>query len=204
MFELSNFVVYPAYGVAKITREVVKKIEEKEVYFFELNFISKDVKILIPKDNIDFVGMRKLSSKSFLEEVLKSFFSSYSQSWIDEVGLMSWNRRSKEYQVKIRKGDLADIAKIYRDLKFIEKHKSLSFGEKAILHQVEELFCEEIAYVYEKEYNEVLYFIKLFTMSSLSEFKNNSFIEDIFSMNSDLFVFDFNAYFDKSSSININ
>lgn len=205
MFELSSIVVYPAYGVAKITREVVKKIEDKEVYFFELNFISKDVKILIPRDNIDFVGIRPLCSPELLEGILKSFFCSYSKHWIDEISLMSWNRRSKEYQVKIRKGELGDIAKIYRDIRFIENHKVLSFGEKSILQQVEELLCEEISYVYEREYNEILYFIRLFTASSFNEFNNAYLAEDFLqSMRSDSFIVDFNTYLSKAQATSVN
>ena len=74
MFSLNDMVVYPAFGVAKLTREVVKKIEKEEIYFYELNFINKDVKILIPKDNINSVGLRNLNEKEYIEDVLKSFF----------------------------------------------------------------------------------------------------------------------------------
>lgn len=203
MFGLSSIVVYPAYGVAKITREVVKKIENKPVYFFELNFISKDVKILIPRENVDCVGLRPLCSKSFLENIFKSFFSEYSGSWMDEVSLMSWNRRSKEYQLKIRKGDLIDIAKIYRDLKFIEKHKILSFGEKAILQQVEELFCEEICCVYNKEYNDIVHSIRSFTESSLRSSKSDivNHADSFLAFVQDSSLFNFNNFLNKSTSL---
>ncbi len=186
-----------------LAREVVKKIENKPVYFFELNFISKDVKILIPKENVDCVGLRPLCSKSFLEGIFKSFFLEYSGSWMDEVSLMSWNRRSKEYQLKIRKGDLIDIAKIYRDLKFIEKHKILSFGEKAILHQVEELFCEEICCVYNKEYNEILYYIRSFTENSLRGSKSDVIHhqDSLVPFVRDASLFDFNNFINKSTSL---
>lgn len=167
MFHLNDMVVYPAFGVAKLTREVVKTIERKAIYFYELNFINKDVKVLIPKENINSVGLRNLNNKEYIEEVLKGFFLVYSDSWINEISLTSWNRRTKDYQAKIRCGNMKDIAKIYRDLKNIEKNKILSFGEKAILNQVEELFCEEISIVYEKDIREVVLSIRNFTVNSL-------------------------------------
>ena len=171
MFSLNDMVVYPAFGVAKLTREVVKKIEKEEIYFYELNFINKDVKILIPKDNINSVGLRNLNEKEYIEDVLKSFFLAYSDSWINEIALTSWNRRTKDYQAKIRCGNMKEIAKIYRDLKNIEKNKVLSFGEKAILNQVEELFCEEISIVYGKDIREVVLSIRNFTINSLQKTK---------------------------------
>jgi CarD family transcriptional regulator len=169
MFSLNDMVVYPAFGVAKLTREVVKRIEKEEIFFYELNFINKDVKILIPKDNINSVGLRNLNEKEYIEDVLKGFFLAYSDSWLDEVTHTSWNRRTKDYQAKIRGGDMREIAKIYRDLKNIEKNKVLSFGEKTILNQVEELFCEEISIVYGKDIREVVLSIRNFTINSLSK-----------------------------------
>jgi CarD family transcriptional regulator len=194
MFCLNDMVVYPAFGVAKLTREVVKKIEKEEIFFYELNFINKDVKILIPKDNINSVGLRNLNQKDYIEDVLKSFFSSYSDSWLNEVSLTSWNRRTKDYQAKIRCGNMKDIAKIYRDLKNIEQNKTLSFGEKAILNQVEELFCEEISIVYGKDIREVIMSIRNFTVNSLSK---NVIIND----NLDFDCIDFNAIIFKQKSI---
>lgn len=176
MFSLNDMVVYPAFGVAKLTREVVKKIEKEEIFFYELNFINKDVKILIPKDNINSVGLRNLNDKEYIEDVLKGFFMAYSDSWLNDISLTSWNRRTKDYQAKIRCGNMKDIAKIYRDLKNIEKNKILSFGEKAILNQVEELLCEEISIVYDKDISEVVMSIRNFTINSLSR---SVFMDDV-------------------------
>jgi CarD family transcriptional regulator len=169
MFCLNDMVVYPAFGVARLTREVVKKIDKEEIFFYELNFINKDVKILIPKDNINSVGLRNLNDKDYIEDLLKGFFMAYSDSWLNDISLTSWNRRTKDYQSKIRCGNMKDIAKIYRDLKNIEKNKILSFGEKAILNQVEELLCEEISIVYGKDIREVVISIRNFTINSLSK-----------------------------------
>jgi CarD family transcriptional regulator len=168
MFCLNDMVVYPAFGVAKLSREVVKRIDGEEIFFYELTFVNKDVKILIPRDNINTVGIRELNKKENIEEILKGFFLAYSESWINEILLTSWNRRTKDYQSKIRCGEMKEIAKIYRDLKNIEKNKVLSFGEKAVLAQVEELLCEEISVVYGKDIEEVVLAIRRFTLNSLS------------------------------------
>jgi RNA polymerase-interacting CarD/CdnL/TRCF family regulator len=59
----------------------------------------------------------------------------------------NWNKRNKAYQGTLRTGNLQEICSIYRDLKHIENHKELSFGEKSLLQQTELLLAEEISIV---------------------------------------------------------
>ena len=63
--------------------------------------------------------------------------------------LSNWNKRSKDYQCKLRTGDLYEICRIYRDLNHLATRKELSFGEKSLLHQTEALLVEEISLVME-------------------------------------------------------
>lgn len=162
MFKVSDLVVYPSYGVARITSEIVKKIDTCEVVFFELNFISKDVKVLIPKSSCLNGEIRGLGTKEQVEEIFKDFFLPYEEKWFYNMSLVSWNRRGKEYQLKIRQGNLFELAKIYKDLRYVELFKVLSFGEKAILAQVEDLFCEEISFICQESLNDVVISVRNF------------------------------------------
>lgn len=146
MFNQNQKVVYPGHGVAKINRIITKKIAGRTVSFFELKFIHKDMVILVPVDNAGCVGIRALSSQEDVGVVL----SSLSQPMIlsnNDIITSNWNKRNKEYLGKIRSGNLYEICAIYRELRHIEFHKELSFGEKALLQQTESLLVEEIALV---------------------------------------------------------
>ena len=59
----------------------------------------------------------------------------------------NWSKRNKLYLGKIRTGDMREIGEMYRDLKYIERHKELSFGEKNLLIQIEGLLAEEVSLV---------------------------------------------------------
>lgn len=146
MFDLNEKIVYPGHGVAKINRIIEKKVGSCIAKFFELTFINKDMTILVPVDNVDSVGIRKLYTK----ERINNLFEMLTKPAIkipSDPTLTNWNKRNKEYQGKIRSGDLCEICSIYRDLKRIEGSKELSFGEKALLYQTEALLVEEIALV---------------------------------------------------------
>lgn len=148
MFKVSDLVVYPGYGVARISREIKKDFNNHvESFFYELKFLAKDITVLVPKEGIDCVGIRYLSTEEDLLKVFDIFCEKFDSDWFFNTTLISWNRRSKDYQNRIREGKFLDLAKIYRDIKYMETFKSLSFGEKGILCQVDALLSEECAII---------------------------------------------------------
>ncbi len=146
MFALDEKVVYPGHGVATIARIIEKKVGTHIVQFFELKFLNKDMTILIPVDNLSSVGLRSLTNTKAAEEVFK-MLSEPCKTGPSEPVASNWSKRNKEYQGKLRSGNLQDIGKIYRDLQLISTHKELSFGEKALLQQTELLLAQELALV---------------------------------------------------------
>jgi CarD family transcriptional regulator len=146
MFSRNEKVVYPGHGVAQINRILEKKIAGNTASFLELKFINKDMTILVPVNNAMAVGIRKLSSLDRVNAIFKMLAEPSKHNHGDVVAT-NWNKRNKEYQGKLRTGDLTEICEIYRDLKHVELHKELSFGEKTLLQQTELLLVEEIAIV---------------------------------------------------------
>jgi len=145
MFALNEKVVYPGYGVAIISCVVDKVVGGSVTKFFELKFHSKDMTILVPMENSRAAGLRRISSSEKVQEVLHVLSEPVG---IDcEMLSVNWNKRNKEYHCKLRSGDLYEICKIYRDLKYISSKKELSFGEKNLLHKTEALLAEEISIV---------------------------------------------------------
>ena len=149
MFCLDEKVVYPGHGVAKIQRIMKKIIGGSEASFYELAFLNKDMTVLVPTDRADTVGLRSLSSH---EHVL-GVFSYLTQIPDDTANLeftpANWSKRNKEYQTKLKNGDLKELCEIYKDLHMISGYKELSFGEKNLLQQIESLLVEEISLVEE-------------------------------------------------------
>lgn len=148
MFEQNERVVYPGHGVAFINRIIEKKVGTEKAFFYELKFLNKDMTILVPVSNVEAVGIRKISSLERINAVFKVLTEpTLRQSHHPETIATNWNKRNKEYQCKIRSGDLKDICEIYRDLKRTEEWKELTYGEKNMLSQTEALLAQEIALV---------------------------------------------------------
>lgn len=160
MFSRSEKVVYPGYGVAHINRIVEKKIGANTVFFFELKFLSKDMIILIPVDNADAVGIRKLSSHECVNAIFKFLALPVEHTVPHDISMSNWNKRNKDYQVKLRRGILSEIGEIYRDIKYVGSQKELSFGEKVLLHQTEALLVEEISLIKNMSAHETLEYLR--------------------------------------------
>ena len=148
MFCLNEKVVYPGHGVANINRLIKKIVSGQETTFYELTFLNKDVTVLVPTHNAESVGIRPLSSQEHIKDVFRILTAPARRINHYEFTASNWNKRNKEYQLKLRTGSLSDLSEIYRDLRYIATQKELSFGEKNLLHQTEALLVEEISLVH--------------------------------------------------------
>lgn len=148
-FQVNEYVVYPGQGVAYIQNVITKSFAGSTVEFYELAFLNKDVSVLVPTHNADEVGLRHLTSNESIHDAFDILTQPAKKLYNYEFTATSWNRRNKDYQSKLQRGTLADLSEIYRDLHYISTQKALSFGEKTLLSQTEDLLAEEIAQVTE-------------------------------------------------------
>src|SRR5207237_9778177 len=70
-FKVGDNAVYPGHGVG-----VVKNIETKEIFgkkqtFYTIQILDNGMKIMIPKDNVESVGLRAIISRKEANEVFK-------------------------------------------------------------------------------------------------------------------------------------
>ncbi len=159
MFLVNEKVVYPGYGVAFISKLVIRLISGKQTSFYELKFFNKDMAVLVPEDRLEAVGIRRLSSNEDLEAMFKILSEPIVRPEY-EVGLNNWNRRNKKYQLNLRSGDLLKISQIYKDLQIISQSKELSFGERNLKSKIEQLLIEEISVVKNIDRDKALKFLQ--------------------------------------------
>jgi CarD family transcriptional regulator len=147
MFSLKEKVVYPGHGVAQVERIIEKTIGGCSTKFVELTVISTRMTVLVPLDNLDETGIRRISSHENIEHMFK-LLEQPAQRLVDkniDAAVANWSKKNKAYQCAIRTGDLAEVCRIYRELAHIAVQKELSFGEKNLLHKTESLLVEEIS-----------------------------------------------------------
>ena len=140
MFKVGDLAVYPAQGVG-----VIEAIENREVMgnkqlFYVMRIMGNGMKIMIPTDSAESVGLRELISEKEIPkiyEILKN-----KNVTIDK---QTWNKRYREYLEKIKTGSVFEIARVLRDLFILKSDKNLSFGERKMMDTAKSLLIKEIS-----------------------------------------------------------
>ena len=140
MFKVGEKVVYPAHGVGVIESIQAKTIAGTEKNFYMLRFLESDMTIMVPTENVDAVGLRRIIGKETVAKVYKIL-----RDKRVEPDQATWNRRYRDYTDRIKTGSVIEIAKVLRDLFVLKGDKELSFGERKMLDTARNLLVKELA-----------------------------------------------------------
>jgi CarD family transcriptional regulator len=140
MFEIGDKAVYPGHGVGVIEAIEAKQISGKEEIFFILRIVESGMTIMIPKGNVDAVGLRGVIRKLDVSKVIHIL-----KNRDVTIDNQTWNRRYREYMEKINTGSIYEIAEVLRDLHLLRAEKELSFGERKIMDMAKNLLVKELA-----------------------------------------------------------
>ena len=143
MFEIGDKIVYPMHGAGTIENIELKEILGKKREYFIMRMPIGDMKVMIPIDNMQEVGVREIISKEEMEEVITILKG--------DRGNMpqNWNRRFRLNMDKIKSGDIYEIAAVVRNLMLLDKEKGLSTGERKMLNDAKQMLISEMVLVCE-------------------------------------------------------
>ncbi|QAT43547.1 CarD family transcriptional regulator [Aminipila luticellarii] len=148
MYTVGDKVVYPMHGAG-----VIEKIEEKKILgetrkYYILKLPCGDMKVMIPVENSNDVGVREIISEEELKGVLSALKDDSSQM------PSNWNRRYRENMEKLKTGDVMEVAEVVRNLVRMDRQKKLSTGEKKMLTNAKQILLSEIILVRDIGQNE--------------------------------------------------
>ena len=138
MFNLGDKVVYPMHGAG-----VIETMESKEILgeirnYYVLKMPIGEMKLMIPVDNVNNIGLRNIIDKKTVEEVYNVLKQEA------EINDSNWNKRYRDNMTKMKTGDIFEVAQVVRDLTYRDKEKGLSTGEKKMLVSAKQMLISEI------------------------------------------------------------
>lgn len=141
MYRIGDRVVYPMHGAG-----IIEGIEEKEILgashrYYILRLPTKDMKVMLPTDNVDRLGVRGIVSENIVTEVFEILKDKQSEL------SSNWNRRYRDNLEKVKTGDIHDVAQVVRDLQILDREKGLSTGERKMLCSTKQILISELALV---------------------------------------------------------
>src|SRR6516164_1612862 len=139
-FQVGDKAVYPAQGVAEVVGIDQKEISGKIQRFYVLRVLDSDMRILVPVDKAEQVGLREIVQEDQIREVYDILKEK--ELHIDK---QTWNRRYRGFMEKIKTGSLFEVAEVFRDLYRLKGLKPLSFGERRMLDTAKGLIVQELS-----------------------------------------------------------
>lgn len=139
-FKVGDNAVYPGHGVGKVSAIEVKEILGTKHTFYSINILDSGMKIMVPKNNAEAVGLRPIISRDEAAKVIEIL-----KETNVKIDNQTWNRRYREYMEKIKTGSVYQIAEVLRDLFLLKVEKELSFGERKMLDNARSLLLRELS-----------------------------------------------------------
>jgi len=116
------------------SREILGEIKN----YYVLRMPIGEMKLMIPVDNVNNIGLRNIVDKQTVEEVYKVLRQKA------EISESNWNKRFRDNMAKMKTGDIFAVAEVVRDLTFRDREKGLSTGEKKMLVSAKQMLISEI------------------------------------------------------------
>lgn len=138
MYKIGDKIVYPMHGAG-----IIEQIEQKVILgerreYYVLRVPCGDMKIMIPVDKSDEIGVRSVISAEEMKEVLAILRSESTEM------SANWNRRYRENTDKLKTGDAKEVAEVLRNLLRTDREKTLSTGEKKMLSSARQILVSEM------------------------------------------------------------
>ena len=138
MYKIGDSVVYPMHGAGVIEDIEQREILGKQQSYYVMRMPIGDMKVMVPMDNAAGIGMRDVICKEQAEKVLDTFRS------VETDVIQNWNKRFRENMVKIKSGDVFEVAAVVKSLMLRDRQKGLSTGERKMLSNAKQILISEI------------------------------------------------------------
>lgn len=141
MFKVGDRVVYPMQGAGRIVDLVTKELLGEEYQFYILKMPIASIKISIPVDNINSIGIRPVMSVEEGERVMEILHAETTEM------PDNWSQRYRENMESLKTGDPYEMAAIIRNLQVRDMERGLSTSEKKMLNKTKKMLISELVIV---------------------------------------------------------
>ena len=137
MFNVGDKIVYPMHWAGTIDSIEEKNILGENQFYYVIR-MPGEVKVMVPTDRAEQIGVRNVIGKEEAEKVISILGE-------DETEMsQNWNKRYRDNMEKMKSGSVYEVADVVRNLSFKQKEKGLSTGEKKMLSNAKQILVSEL------------------------------------------------------------
>ena len=148
MFRIGDKIVHPMHGAGIVDGIVTRKVNGVLRDYYSLRLPVGDMVVMIPTESCREIGVRAILTGDQVEQILCQIAGL-------EVALEpNWNHRYRENMLRLKSGDLMEVAKVVKSLMLRESRRGLSTGERKMLHSAKQILISEIGMAQSISYKE--------------------------------------------------
>ena len=148
-FRVGDRIAHPMHGAGVIDSVVKRKINGTERDYYVLKLPAGDMLVMIPVDTSAEIGVRPIVDADEAEKILGSI------PGLEIEMTQNWNKRYRENMLKIKSGNLLEVAAVVKGLMQRDKERGLSTGERKMLPSAKQILISEIVLSESASYEEV-------------------------------------------------
>ena len=149
MFQVGDKIAHPMHGAGVIDSIVEKKINGVVRSYYVLKLPVGGMMVMIPTENCKEIGVRPVIDKAQGDRVIAAFPN------IEVDMTQNWNQRYRENMLRLKSGDLLEVARVIKGLSARDAKRGLSTGERKMLHAAKQILISELVLSTSQSYEDV-------------------------------------------------
>ncbi len=148
-FRVGDRIAHPLHGAGVIESIVTKKINGKDRDYYVLKLPTGSMQVMVPVESSDVIGVRPIVDPAQAEKIIGAI------PGIEVEMTSNWNKRYRENMLRIKSGDLMEVASVVKGLMQRDRERGLSTGERKMLISAKQILISEIVLSESSSYEEV-------------------------------------------------
>lgn len=146
MYSPGEIIVHPLHGAGRIEEIVEQKVAGEIRKYYVLQIPTDNVRVLVPVEGCEQVGIRPAVTADEAREVLAGFAN------IEVENEPNWNRRYRENMQRLKSGKLDEVSRVVKSLMVRDAEHKLSTGERKMLATARQILLSELVLATDEPY----------------------------------------------------
>ena len=149
MFQVGDKIVHPMQGAGVIDSIVSKKVNGVVRDYYILKLPVGGMLVMIPTEHTEEIGVRPVVDRDEADRLIAAM------PGIEVDMTQNWNRRYRENMLRIKSGDLMEVARVVKGLMLRDEDRGLSTGERKMLHSAKQILISELVLSQDASYEDM-------------------------------------------------
>lgn len=149
MFQIGDKIVHPMHGAGVVDSIVTRKMNGVVREYYQLKIPVGSMLVMIPTTNSAEIGVRPVVDSDEADRIIAS---------IPEIEVdmtQNWNHRYRENMLRLKSGNLTEVARVVKGLVIRDGDRGLSTGERKMLHSAKQILISELVLSQNTSYEDI-------------------------------------------------